>query len=225
MLVLTTKERANTIPSVCSIKPPSDLKTEPHGHHQPDRQLSIPLALHTSITQSDADFYHSSCEVLLGCQGIEKKMVRVAFSFVGQLRADSVRYRQAYTWQHTGNGCSATRSSFKSVDFPFDVSRWSGCRIPHLLHVTTRYHSNGSQIDRGMAALAGICLGKRRASIAAYRSVAGFVYEKQGKSVANPIALEGPLLPLEQWRTNPCRIRAAKTARVGRPPLYLFKNS
>jgi len=118
MLVLTTKERANTIPSVCSIKPPSDLKTEPHGHHQPDRQLSIPLALHTSITQSDADFYHSSCEVLLGCQGIEKKMVRVAFSFVGQLRADSVRYRQAYTWQHTGNGCSATRSSLRALTFP-----------------------------------------------------------------------------------------------------------
>src|SRR5215216_617413 len=61
---------------------------------------------------------------------------------------------------------------------PLEVSRKSGCLWPHFLHVTTRYHLNGSQSDKGMGEhWPRLCLDKRRASVTLIDHPVRFVYE------------------------------------------------
>ena len=70
-------------------------------------------------------------------------------SFAAKRRADSVLFLQAHKLLDA-DIFAAVWVALSDSGLPFETSRKTDCLWPHFLQVTIRYHSNGSQSDKGM---------------------------------------------------------------------------
>jgi hypothetical protein len=167
------------------------------------------------------NLYKLKVEVSAG--SARARAISLGASYAVRRRAGSVRPREAHKWLRADNGCSAT--CMCGVSWPYRVKYRGELVAAHHSRDTSRRDTTRTvrRLLRALGRLAGICLGKRMASIAPYRSPSEFCLSKNKVRVS--FALGDPLSPRRATADRPSPYACGKRQESGEPSPYLEETS